>query len=79
MIARGQRETVVVMVVCGQHLAGSRADSNHELFEKMRWETGKRQSDTSITESGENGEMKKQLCQQSVIDSCGRMLVSVAV
>ena len=38
----------------GQHLAGSRADSSRELFEKMRWEKGKRQSDTGIRENGEN-------------------------
>lgn len=30
----------------GQRLAGSRADSSQELFEKMRWEKGKRQRDT---------------------------------
>lgn len=35
----------------GQRLAGSRADSSQELFEKMRWEKGKRQSDTGIRES----------------------------
>lgn len=38
----------------GQRLAGSKADSSQELFEKMRWEKGKRQSDTGIKENGEN-------------------------
>lgn len=38
----------------GQRLAGSRADNSRELFEKMRWEKGKRQSDMGIRENGEN-------------------------
>lgn len=64
--------------VGGQRLAGSSADSSQELFEKMRWEKGKRQSDTGIRESGENIGKKKRLCQQSVIDFCVYVLVYVA-
>lgn len=51
------------MGVCGgsgQSLAGSRVDSSQELFQKMRWEKGKRRSSTGIKDSGKNTETRKE-------------------